>query len=148
MGPQTATAPRRRPSREWADARYAAWDLPTAAEKVLEGFPIETLISLQARLGLTARELASTLLMTPRTLTRRTQRAERLPVDESERVYRLARLFEDAARVLGGEEEARAWMREPNYALGEAVPLDLVRTQPGAELVRRVLGQIEYGIFA
>lgn len=66
--------------------------------------------------------------------------------DESERVYRIGRLTEIAARVLGSEEAAKSWFREPNYALGEQKPLDLARTEPGAELVERVLIQVEQGI--
>lgn len=66
--------------------------------------------------------------------------------DESERVYRIGRLTEIAARALGSDEAVQAWFREPNYALGEQRPLDLASTEPGAELVERVLLQIEHGL--
>jgi uncharacterized protein (DUF2384 family) len=37
-------------------------------------------------------------------------------------------------------------MREPNFALGDARPLDLARTEPGARLVERTLSHIQHGI--
>ncbi len=125
---------------------FADWDLPTAAHRVEEGLAPAALDELQEALDLSSRELADLLLLSPRTLTRRRKAGERLPPDESERTYRLARLAELAARTLGGPEPARAWMREPNFALGDARPLDLARTEPGARLVERLLAHIQHGI--
>ena len=130
---------------DWNGETYSSWDLPTAALRVSEGLPTEALTTVQGRLGLSNRELADVVLISPRTLTRR-KNEDRLPPDESERVYRVARLIEIAAGALGGKDEAREWMKEPNFALGEQIPLDIARTEPGAQLVERVLGQIEQGI--
>ena len=129
----------------WKGEAYASWDLPTAARRVSEGLSPDALNVVQDRLDLSNAELAHVVHISPRTLTRR-KKEERLSPDESERVYRVARLIEIAARVLGSEDEAREWMKEPNYALGEQVPLEVARTEPGAELVERLLGQIEHGI--
>ncbi|HUF10215.1 MAG TPA: antitoxin Xre/MbcA/ParS toxin-binding domain-containing protein [Rhodothermales bacterium] len=124
---------------------YSAWDLKTAATRVSEGLPVHVLDTIQRRLDLSNSELAHLVLIPPRTLTRR-KHEERLPPDESERAYRVARLTEIAAEVLGNEEEAEAWMKEPNFALGEQTPLETARSEPGATLVERLLGQIEHGI--
>ncbi len=126
--------------------QFADWDLPTAAHRIEQGLAPTTLDGLQEALDLSNRELADTLLLSPRTLSRRRRSDDSLPPDESERAYRLGRLAGIAARVLGGAEHARAWMRESNFALGDARPLDLARTEPGARLVERLLGQIEHGI--
>jgi uncharacterized protein (DUF2384 family) len=37
-------------------------------------------------------------------------------------------------------------MKEPNYGLGDRVPLELARTEPGARLVEQSLAAIEYGL--
>lgn len=146
------SAPKRSPrkrsqaaSHTTKDVRYADWDLPTAAGRVAEGLPTYALVTVQDRLGLSNRELADAVLISTRTLARRKQE-KKLPADESERVYRLNRLVEIAAQVLGGEAEARAWMKEPNFALSDATPLEVARTQPGAELVEQILGRIAHGI--
>lgn len=126
---------------------YASWDLPTAAHRVAEGLPTGSLSTVQERLELSNKELADVVLISPRTLTRRKKETS-LPPDESERVYRINRLVEIAADVLGGEAAAREWMKEPNFALGEETPLSLAKTEPGAQLVERVLHQIEHGMSA
>lgn len=124
---------------------YSAWDLSTAAHNISEGLPTGSLETVQARLELSNKELADVVLISPRTLTRR-KKEKTLPPDESERVYRINRLIEIAAVILGGATEARDWMKEPNFALGDEVPLALAKTEPGAQLVERVLHQIEHGI--
>jgi putative toxin-antitoxin system antitoxin component (TIGR02293 family) len=129
----------------WTGEAYSSWDLPTAARRISEGLPAKALDSVQLRLDLSNEDLAHVIRISPRTLTRR-KKENRLPPDESERVYRIARLLEIAARVLGNKDDAREWMKEPNYALGEEAPLEMARTQPGAELVERLLSQIEHGI--
>ncbi|MBO6576834.1 MAG: DUF2384 domain-containing protein [Rhodothermales bacterium] len=124
---------------------YLAWDLPTAARKVSEGLPTGSLEAVRSVLDLTKREFADVIHVSVRTLARR-KSEEKLPPDESERVYRVGRLLEYAASVLGGEDAARSWMKESNYALGGVTPLEYVRTEPGAELVERLLGQIAHGV--
>lgn len=131
----------------FAGKHYSAWDLSTAAQCVSEGLPTGSLDTVQTRLELTNKELADVVLISPRTLTRR-KKEKTLPPDESERVYRINRLIEIAADILGGADEARDWMKEPNFVLGDAVPLTLAKTEPGAQLVERVLHQIEHGISA
>lgn len=128
-----------------AGKAYLAWDLPTAARRISEGLPTGALDTIQARLGLSNAELAAVVQISLRTLSRRKKEAL-LPPDESERVYRINRLAEIAAQVLGGESAARDWMREPNFTLGDETPLSMARTEPGAKLVERVLGQIDHGI--
>lgn len=126
---------------------YSEWDLPTAAHRVSEGLSTGSLDTVQLRLELSNKELADVVQISPRTLTRR-KKEDTLPPDESERVYRINRLIEIAADVLGGQAEARDWMKEPNFALGDESPLSLAKTEPGAQLVERVLHQIQHGMSA
>jgi putative toxin-antitoxin system antitoxin component (TIGR02293 family) len=114
-------------------------------EAIREGLPAESLNWLKERLDLTAEELAGLVHVSRRTMSRR-KKEGRLKPDESERVLRLIRLYERAAEVLGGPEEATEWLREKNFALGEETPLEFADTEPGARRVERLLGQIEHGI--
>lgn len=83
--------------------------------------------------------------MSPRTLARR-ESDKKLTPDESDRLYRVARLFDIAERILCGSEQAEQWLKEENISLGGAIPLEMVKTEPGARLVEQILGRIEYGI--
>jgi putative toxin-antitoxin system antitoxin component (TIGR02293 family) len=80
-----------------------------------------------------------------RTLGRRLEEGK-LTAEESERVYRYARLFERAVEVLGSEEKARTWLKKKQWALGSRIPLEIARYEPGAHEVQNLLGRIEHGI--
>jgi putative toxin-antitoxin system antitoxin component (TIGR02293 family) len=53
-----------------------------------------------------------------------------------------------ATRVFGDAERAEAWLTRPNAALSSQRPLDLVKDELGASVVREMLEQIDHGIFA
>lgn len=103
------------------------------------------------RLGLSLAELARAAGASPRTLARRRQTGRLAPA-ESDRLYRLARLFERAVDTFGGdagaEEDARRWFHLPQWALGEATPLDYAHTDPGAREVEALLDRIDHGVLA
>ena len=58
---------------------------------------------------------------------------------------RLAQITLETAQAFGALDKAMRWLRKANRVLGGEKPLDLIATEPGAALVRRVLGTIEYG---
>ncbi|MBN9563855.1 MAG: DUF2384 domain-containing protein [Alphaproteobacteria bacterium] len=51
-----------------------------------------------------------------------------------------------AGDVFGDRDEANAWLRECNGALGNRPPLALLDTQEGGRLVEVVLGRIAHGV--
>jgi putative toxin-antitoxin system antitoxin component (TIGR02293 family) len=126
----------------WREALHGSVE---AIEIIREGLRVEAYVELKEKLALTKDEVSSLVHISPRTLTRR-KKEGRLKPDESERIWRLLKLVHHAADVLGGVEGARAWMREPNFALGDETPLRFADTEPGARRVDDLLGQIEYGI--
>lgn len=60
---------------------------------------------------------------------------------------RYAAALSKAASVLGSEEAAQQWMREPAMGLDRQVPAKLVGTVAGAELVNTFLDQLEHGVY-
>lgn len=124
---------------------YIAWDLETAVSKISEGLGTGILATIQSRLQLSKQQLSDLILVSPRTLDRR-RKENRLPPDESERSYRIARLTDRAYQVLGESDKVARWFSEPNYALGNKIPLELAKTEPGARLIEQLLGRIEHGI--
>ncbi|NBC16500.1 MAG: DUF2384 domain-containing protein [Bacteroidetes bacterium] len=112
-----------------------------------DGLPMESFDRLQRALGVSSAELAGAIQTAERTLRRR-RNTGRLKPTESERLLRLARLFERAVEVLGSPERARTWMSTALPALGGRSPLDYADTEPGAREVERVLGRIAHGVFS
>jgi putative toxin-antitoxin system antitoxin component (TIGR02293 family) len=122
--------------------------LPTASElrdRIKRGLPFRSLDSVRERLQLSVPEAASVLHMPPRTLARR-RLARRLAADESDRLYRVARIAAQAVAALGSEDRAATWLRRPNRALNGELPIRLLDTDVGARQVEDVLGRIEHGI--
>jgi putative toxin-antitoxin system antitoxin component (TIGR02293 family) len=120
-------------------------DPAESARLIREGLPAEAFEWIKAELGLTVGTLGDIVHISRRTASRR-KKEGRLKPDESERVLRLIRIYQRAAEVLGTGEDAREWLQEENYALGEETPLQFADTEPGARRVRQLLGQIEHGI--
>jgi putative toxin-antitoxin system antitoxin component (TIGR02293 family) len=98
-------------------------------------------------LGISHLRLASVAGITQSTLARRRQ-AGRFRTDESERIWRIGRVFHTAQRVLGSEEAARHWMDVPRAHFEGKTPLSLCDTEPGAMAVEQLLQQLEHGVFA
>jgi putative toxin-antitoxin system antitoxin component (TIGR02293 family) len=113
-------------------------------EAIREGFPPVVVKEVMRASGLSLRELASALDLTPRSLQRH-RRSGRLGRYESDRLYRLARLVVIANEQLGGHERALRWLKRPNRALGGLAPLAAIDTELGARQVENILGRIAYG---
>src|SRR5271154_7078300 len=113
-------------------------------EAIREGFPHAVLAELMRASGLTLKELADALDLSPRSLQRR-RRSGRLARHESDRLYRLARIVAISNEYLGDRERATRWLKHPNRALGGVAPFAAIDTEPGARQVEDVLGRIAYG---
>lgn len=125
--------------------REDASGLTELGERVRRGLPYAALEAVMARLGLSREQLAQALHLPERTLARR-KKERRLHPDESDRLFRLARIAAQAADVLGSTEKAARWLQRPNRALGGRVPLALLDTDAGTREVEEVLGRIEHGV--
>jgi putative toxin-antitoxin system antitoxin component (TIGR02293 family) len=129
---------------------FRARTAPTSTElheRIKRGLPYRSLESVRERLGLSVAEAASMLHMPPRTLARRRQ-SRKLDADESDRLYRIARVAAHAFAVLGTEEKAAMWLSRPNRALNGELPIRLLDTDVGARQVEDLLGRIEHGVIS
>jgi len=113
-------------------------------EAIREGFPPAVVEELMRASGLTLKELASSLDLSPRSLQRR-RRTGRLARYESDRLYRLARIVALADEYLGDHDRATRWLKHPNRALGGLAPVAAIDTELGARQVENILGRIAYG---
>jgi putative toxin-antitoxin system antitoxin component (TIGR02293 family) len=113
-------------------------------EAIRDGFPPAVVEELMRASGLTLKELAAALDLSPRSLQRR-RRNGKLARFESDRLYRLARILAIANDFLGNTDRARRWLKHPNRALGGIAPIAALDTEPGARQVENILGRIAYG---
>jgi len=113
-------------------------------DAIREGFPPAVVEKLMRASGLTLKELAGALDLSPRSLQRR-RRSGRLARYESDRLYRLARIVAIAHESLGDHERATRWLKRPNRALGDMTPVAAIDTELGARQVENILGRIAYG---
>jgi putative toxin-antitoxin system antitoxin component (TIGR02293 family) len=113
-------------------------------QAIRDGFPPAVVEELMRSSGLTLKELAGSLDLSPRSLQRR-RRSGKLARYESDRLYRLARLVAIANEYLGDPERARNWLKHPNRALGGLSPVAAIDTELGARQVENLLGRIAYG---
>lgn len=109
------------------------------------GFPVNSLSKLSHQMGVPENKLATTVNIAQRTLTRR-KKEGRFKPDESERVLRIARLFERAIDVMGTPELARQWFRTSVKGLRGKTPLEFADNEPGAQEVESMLDRIEDGV--
>lgn len=113
-------------------------------EAIREGFRPAVVEKLMRASGLTLKELAGALDLSPRSLQRR-RAGGRLARYESDRLYRLARIVAMANEYLGDRARALRWLKRPNHALGGVAPVAAIDTELGARQVENILGRIAYG---
>ena len=110
-------------------------------------FPISALQEFSAYSGFELKDLLD-VVIPARTLKHRRQRGEPLSIDESDRLARVARLYQLAVRVFGNPEKARKWLSRPKHRFEERTPLAMMRTDQGGRGVEEMLYQIDEGVFA
>lgn len=115
-------------------------------EALEKGLPPEA-VDAAVGSGILTRDEADELVIPRRTLSHRKQKAQRLTLEESDKLSRITRITARAAETLSSQENAVAWLREPNGALAGQTPLDLLRSGEGAVLVEQILGRIDHGVY-
>lgn len=125
-------------------ANPSDFDLVGAARK---GIAKKTILALAKKLLLTIEEISDILHISERTLQRYTPNTL-IKTEHADRAIELAKLYERGIEVLGSGRAFNNWLRHPNYALKNQVPLTLLDTSIGFTLVLDILGRIEYGVFS
>lgn len=120
---------------------------PLALDRhVRKGLAFSSFLRFQRSTGLSARAVADLIQIPPRTLTRRKSEGKLAP-EESDRLVRASRIFGRAMELFEGDREAaRTWLTSAQPALAGLVPLELARTDVGANEVESLIGRLEYGI--
>lgn len=122
--------------------------MPTLHREIERGIPFTAVRRMQECYAFSFAEIAEALRVSPRTLERRKEEGRLDPL-ESDRALRLSRVYTKAVELYeGNQEEALAWLKRKNRALGGMVPVDLIKTETGALQVEHLIGRLEYGVYS
>ena len=117
-------------------------------QQIERGFSFDAMERFVANTGVSLFVLGSIIGIPDRTLARR-RSAGRLASGESERLLRIANVFEKAVAMFDGDaESAGNWLTTPKKALGGETPLLYSRTELGAREVENLIGRVEHGVFS
>jgi putative toxin-antitoxin system antitoxin component (TIGR02293 family) len=116
-----------------------------AVNSIREGYSARILKAASSFFGVSDARIQQ-IAHVPATTASRLEKSEaRIDSAATERVYRMGTVTRMAIDVFENEASAIDWMRQPNRALGNLAPLDLMDTEPGAAAVRQVLNAIATG---
>lgn len=122
------------------------YDWPGVLAQIEKGLPMAALDRFLKNSGFTQEQLLQLLQIAPRTYMRRKQQG-RLSPDESDRLVRAARVFSKALHLFAGDtEEAATWLNDAQRAFRGVSPLEMARTDIGAQEVERLIFQLEHGV--
>jgi putative toxin-antitoxin system antitoxin component (TIGR02293 family) len=111
------------------------------------GVTKDALLHLSNYLGFSMRQMAELLPVTERTIQRYTPKKQFNRV-VSEQILQIAEVVAKGSRVFGNKEKLLLWMNHPNKALSGKMPMSLLSSKFGADVVLDELGRIEHGVFA
>ena len=115
--------------------------------EIERGVPISMLEEFCAYSGLALKDLLE-VVIPARTLKHRRQRQESLNLDESDRLARVARIYELAVRVYGDRDDGSKWLTGHKRRFDGKTALAMLRTETGEQAVQDFLIQIDEGYFA
>lgn len=112
-----------------------------------EGIKKSTLKSLIGYLGITMEKMSTLLHMSHRNLQRKDEE-ELLDTLKSQKVLELAAFVKRGIDVIGNEEGFKQWLHSPIITLGNKKPIDYLDTSFGMQMVLKVLGRLEQGVYS
>jgi putative toxin-antitoxin system antitoxin component (TIGR02293 family) len=115
------------------------------ATVIKSGLSFKAGVNVKEQLGLSDKEIAETIGTSEKTLQRRKKKGEHFTMVESDRLFRMTRIFALACEVLKSDDRARKWLHRPQFGLGGEVPIEMMKTESGAKDVEELLYRIAYG---
>jgi len=99
--------------------------------------------------GISKKFLAENIFdISVKTMTRYQQDDKKLNARLSETALKCMNLLIKGTEVFGEIDAFTRWLKKPAYGLGDKVPLDLLNTITGIDLVVEELIRIEFGVLA
>jgi putative toxin-antitoxin system antitoxin component (TIGR02293 family) len=116
--------------------------------QVKRGLSFKALRVFASNSGIPISVITSIVGIPGRTLARR-KAAGKLTTDESERLLRVASVFDKTVELFEGDVmSAVKWLTTSRKALDNQAPLTYCRTELGAREVENLVGRLEHGVFS
>jgi len=112
-----------------------------------KGLPKSVLITLSSILSISMEKMSNLLHISHRTIQRKSN-TELLNIYSTEQVLEIADVVSRGIYVLGSIDAFTKWLHSELRALDYKSPLDYLDTSFGANLVKDLLGRIEYGVYS
>lgn len=117
-------------------------------ESVEKGFSFATFERIVKEYSFTVQDLANTIGISQRTLTRR-KIEKKLSKFESDRLVSVARMLTQATELFENDKEKTLrWLNVQNRGLGGRTPLQMAQTETGLREVENLIGRLENGVFS
>lgn len=118
-------------------------NIPALIELIRKGIPWIAVPTFVVESGFTEEQIRRFLEVSIEIFDSR-RRLRKLAPEESERLLRLAEIFDAVHIHLGkSRESTRLWLTSPKRQLNFACPLDYVRSDLGARQVRRLISELK-----
>ena len=117
-------------------------------ESVEKGFSYTTFERIVKEYSFAVQDLATTIGISQRTLTRR-KVEKKLSRFESDRLVSVARMLTQATELFENDKaKTLRWLGAPNRGLGGRTPLQMAQTETGLREVENLIGRLENGVFS
>jgi putative toxin-antitoxin system antitoxin component (TIGR02293 family) len=128
--------------------RASSWGPVQIVDRIQRGLPISSVYSVSGQVAPGDSQFVFRIVPKA-SLARRKQGPKPLTADQSNRVARLASVWKVAESVWKEPEKARAFLFRPHQMLEGRKPIDVVlESELGGDLVRSILGRLQYGTAA
>lgn len=111
------------------------------------GVKKSTLTSLAAHLGISMEIMSGLLHSSHRNIQRKSE-GELLDTLKTEKVLELAAFAQRGIEVIGSKESFAEWLHSPLISLGNQAPVHFLDTSFGIQMVTKLLGRLEQGVYS
>ena len=123
-------------------------DLFTLVTTALEGIDAGFVSKVAKNLLIQQEEIAQLLHLSSKTLRNYEIEHKKLNPTTSEQVLKLQLMAEKGKEVFGDPKAFLRWLKKPAYGLEEQIPMTLLQTSGGIDLIIAELDRIAYGDFS
>jgi len=115
---------------------------------IRDGVPYSLFARIQEYTPFSEKDWSVFLDISTKSLQRYKQSPKKFKPIQSEKIIEIAEVTNVGLDVFGDMAKFKLWLNTPNFALGNLMPIDLLRDSYGKEMVIGELTRINYGILA